>query len=212
VYANGAAPIIEIDETPNGVCVMSMLPAGPDRLFVKENRYLVPNVTCAAPSANGYSLHWSVPIDDTHFWMYDAVLNVNPDFHRKRVAEEFEYKTPDYHLKLNKGNRYLQDRELMTSTLFCGIAPNFQSQDGCVIEGAGPIQNRTQEHLGYIDRGITAVRKVLLQAIDAVREGGQGPALDPAPHTRIVDAMIPTTADWQEELRRREMQPVGAAS
>jgi phenylpropionate dioxygenase-like ring-hydroxylating dioxygenase large terminal subunit len=210
VYLNGAEPIIEIDETENGVCVLSMLQAGSDKLFIKQNRYLVPNITCAAPNAKGYSLHWSVPIDDTHFWMYDAVYNVDPEFHRKRHGDEFAYKNRDYTMKLNKANRYLQDREVMKTELFCGIAPNFQSQDGCVIEGAGPIQDRTQEHLGYIDRGITAMRKALLQAIDAVREGGQGPALGLTPHTRIVDGMIPASLDWQKELRRREHAPIGA--
>ena len=49
-------------------------------------------------------------------------------------------------------------------------------------QGAGPIQDRTQEHLGYTDKTIAAARRALIRAIRAVEAGGEAPgvARDPA--------------------------------
>ena len=44
-------------------------------------------------------------------------------------------------------------------------------------EGAGLIQDRTQEHLGYTDRGIVAMRKMILQAISDVQTGKDPPGV-----------------------------------
>ena len=45
-------------------------------------------------------------------------------------------------------------------------------QDGCATESMGPIYDRTQEHLGYSDKTIIALRRVLLQAVKSVRREG----------------------------------------
>jgi hypothetical protein len=167
-------------------------------------------MTVASSNQGGYSFHWSVPIDDTHFWMYDAVFNLDTEIAQERLERDYKYKTPDFQMKLNLGNRYGQDREAMVTGPFCGIAPNNQTQDGCVIEGAGPIQDRTQEHLGYIDRGITAARKTLLRAVQQVEAGepfGPSPT-DPLPNPTIVAGVIPATDDWQSALKELEHQAV----
>src|SRR5207245_1960344 len=78
----------------------------------------------------------------------------------------------DYRPVPNKANRYLQDRSAMNTDTFCGIAMKyFQAQDMCATEGAGPIQDRTQEHLASTDRGVLAVRNLLLRAVRDVQEG-----------------------------------------
>ena len=58
----------------------------------------------------------------------------------------------------------------MKTESFSGI-PGFGPQDGCVIEGAGPIQDRTREHPVSSDRVIVAERKLLMNAIKDVQEG-----------------------------------------
>src|SRR5439155_701353 len=79
--------------------------------------------------------------------------------------------TPDYHMLKNKSNRYLQNREEMKATSFIGMGMAFQVHDTCATEGAGPIQDRTQEHLAPGDIAIVTARKVLMAAIQDVQEG-----------------------------------------
>ena len=47
---------------------------------------------------------------------------------------------PGYKLIQNATNRYMQDREFMKTQSFSGV-PDFPSQDTCVVEGEGPIQD-----------------------------------------------------------------------
>jgi hypothetical protein len=92
--------------------------------------------------------------------------------------------TPDYHPVPDKSKRYLQDRALMSAVdgFYSGISgSSFQAQDLCVTEGR-PIQDRTQEHLGFGDRAIVAARTMLIKAISDLPEGIDPPGVvrDPA--------------------------------
>jgi len=110
---------------------------------------------------------------------------------------------PDYRPIANRANRYQQDRRAMDAEVYSGIPMRlFQVQDLCVWERAGPIQDRTQEHLVPSDIAIVASRKLLLGAIRAVQERQDPPHVvrDPerAASPRIVaglDHEIPTTLD-----------------
>lgn len=65
----------------------------------------------------------------------------------------------------NASNNYLQDREHQKTRSYSGIKAVIPAeQDGCATESMGPIYDRTKEHLGYSDKTIIALRKVLLQA------------------------------------------------
>jgi hypothetical protein len=59
----------------------------------------------------------------------------------------------------------------MKKEWYCGIARNFGAQDLCVIEGAGYIQDRTQEHLASSDMPIVVARKLRIKAIRDLQEG-----------------------------------------
>src|SRR6266545_7898101 len=84
---------------------------------------------------------------------------------------------PGFRLARSKGNRYLQDRDSMRTEAYAGLGTNFLPHDTCATEGAGPIQDRTQEHLGSTDRGILAARLVLLRAVRDVQAGRPAPAV-----------------------------------
>jgi len=111
---------------------------------------------------------------------------------------------PDFTLKRNKSNRYLQDRASFAVS-FSGLGPDFLVHDSCAIEGAGPIQDRTQEHLSYTDQGIVAARLQLLRAIEAIQRGGEAPGVvrdptvDRAPNLIVrSDALLPASLDWHQ--------------
>jgi hypothetical protein len=71
---------------------------------------------------------------------------------------------------IRKENNYLLDYEYQRTGSFCGIRAGW-AQDSAVQEGMGPIQDRTQEHLGSSDVGIIGMRRFLLESVKAHRDG-----------------------------------------
>ena len=97
------------------------------------------------------------------------------------------YDLPAYEPKRNRANRYGFDAAEQKTGTFAGVGYDFNVHDTMIIEGAGAIQDRTKEHLGYTDRPIIAGRRQLLAAArddaklvlarDLELTGPRGPAL-----------------------------------
>jgi phthalate 4,5-dioxygenase len=72
-------------------------------------------------------------------------------------------------------------------------------QDRALQESMGPIVDRSKEHLGPGDKAIGQARRMLRQAVMAVKDGG-----DPAGtgtsyyHIRAGEEVLPNDADWHE--------------
>src|SRR6185369_17703096 len=114
--------------------------------------------------------------------------------------------TPDYRSVRYKANRYLQDRQSMKRQSYTGIGFNFDAQDLCVIEGAGPIQDRTQEHLVSSDMSIVVARKVRIKAIRDLQEGREPKNVvrDPKLNQfRIVSTseVVPGDKNWRDYVK-----------
>lgn len=145
-------------------------------------QFILPSfcLTGGGPQLNrdGYMLFWRVPISDTDHWLFTLTFKASGPW-----DSDIPYQWtralvgPDYHPYRNKANRYLQDREEQRRATFSGMGLLFYPQDACVNEGAGPIQDRTKEHLGVADRGITAARKLLLRSVRMVAEGQEPPGI-----------------------------------
>lgn len=94
---------------------------------------------------------------------------------------------------------------------FAGLGYSFPDQDACVTEGAGLIQDRTTENLGYNDKCILAERVMLLRAIRIVQAGGdpplfvRDPALHRAPGIVAWSQELSSAADWRAECREMEL-------
>ena len=67
----------------------------------------------------------------------------------------------------------------------------------------GRIVDRSKEHLGTTDRAVIALRKLLLEATDAVEQGRAPLGVDPAAYrnVRALDHFVPASADWREALK-----------
>jgi hypothetical protein len=63
----------------------------------------------------------------------------------------------------------------MRTRTFSGFGEIFIIADSWATETAGRIQDRTQEHLGTIDRAIIAMHHQMLEAIRDVQEGRDPP-------------------------------------
>src|SRR3989304_4512808 len=96
-------------------------------------------------------------------------------------------------------NDYKIDRESQKSKLYTGIE-NFVSQDLMATESAGPIWDRSQEHLGTTDKAIIRMRNILLKAAKDLAKGIEPPATDPSlPYKSIRSAekVLAPGEDWR---------------
>ena len=83
----------------------------------------------------------------------------------------------------------------------------------------GPIVDRSEEYLGPADKAIIAMRRLLLQAIRTVEEGGDPPAADTSYYRlRAVERIVGDGVDWRDEMlpamyqtpqTKRELAAVG---
>jgi hypothetical protein len=97
----------------------------------------------------------------------------------------------------------MQDRQRQKTLSYSGIQCVIPAeQDACATESMGSIYDRTKEHLGYSDKTIIALRKLLLQAIKATEEGKDPPhvikdaALNSFQRLRAVKGIIPVEGSW----------------
>jgi hypothetical protein len=100
----------------------------------------------------------------------------------------------------NKANDYLLDRQVQKYETFTGI-DGINTQDRALQETMGRIVDRSKEHLGPADRAIIQTRRLLLQAVKTVQEGGWPPGLQPSYYSiRAVERELPGDVDWRDVL------------
>jgi hypothetical protein len=74
----------------------------------------------------------------------------------------------------NAGNDYNIDRKVQKTISFSGIE-GVRAQDAMVTESAGPIVDRSQEHLGTSDIAIVKMRRRLMAEARKFGETGERP-------------------------------------
>jgi hypothetical protein len=204
---------LDAEETPYGMRAISIRKVGADRMYVRTSPYIMPSFSIVpGPPTEKFDeddirgFRFWVPIDDKTTWLY--ILNM-----RKKPFTEEERKilrswiTPEYHRVRNAGNNYLQDREQQRTKSYTGIAAiNPAEQDGCATESMGVICDRTKEHLGYSDKTIIALRKMLLRAVSDLAEGKDPPHVihdakaDDFSRLRSVKGLLPAGTDWHKVM------------
>ena len=213
------APRLEVERTDYGYYYVSHRLAGADGTYVRLYHYVMPFQQMRGGVVSSYRRyhvpqldgHLWVPIDDTHTHVYnwgyaaDPATPISAEF-----AESFEHGSGrgredlvpgTFMLKRNPSNDYLIDREAQKSKTFTGI-DGINTQDMAMQEGMGPIADRSQEYLGSTDRAVVTMRRMLLDAIDAVARGEPARGADPASHRAIrpYDKVVPPGGDWRESL------------
>jgi len=180
-----AAPRIDVDETPWGLRLYATRNIGDDEVYVRVTNFIMPNNSAFSagppldpkvqplPRSSYYKMHWHVPIDDTHHWKYEIAYRLDGPVDPVWLASQYENaENPEAApLKRRGDNRYLQDRDEQQASSFTGMGRNFNDHDRMATESQGPIYDRTTEHLATTDKGVIAMRKLLLGAIEDVRAG-----------------------------------------
>jgi hypothetical protein len=208
--SRGAAPnreTIEAELVEIGLRVCKIRKLELNQLYIRVGTLILPNLY-AFPAGG---LNWHVPIDDTHHWKYVISFDKEKPYDKEALRQNRDRFTPppDYRPIMHRGNRYLQDRESMKSRSYSGVGTTyFAGQDLCVTEGAGPVQDRSREHLTAADAPIVTGRKLLARAIRDVQEGRDPPgivrdsALSRFSTIVATSAILPESVSWKDYCRK----------
>ncbi len=156
--------------------------------------------------------HLWVPMDDVTTAVYNFIYSADPaialpvEFALHNEREDGRHPDdllPDFRLKANASNDYFIDRRRQQGENFTGIE-GINTQDVAIQEGMGAIVDRSLEHLGSTDRAIIQMRKLQLEAIRIVEQGGRPKGADTASYARVraVDLIVPKAQ--QAEVLERE--------
>jgi phenylpropionate dioxygenase-like ring-hydroxylating dioxygenase large terminal subunit len=151
--------------------------------------------------------HIWVPMDDEHVMVYNwqYSLTEHPLSDEDRLEGwlgngPLHVDQQTFRSHRNRENNYLLDRQVQKHETFTGI-DGINTQDRALQETMGRIVDRSKEHLGPADRAIIQARKLLLQAIRTVEDGGVPPGVLPSYYPlRATERLLPHDVDWREVL------------
>lgn len=222
-----AAPRQDVERMPWGFREYVSRKA-PEGEYLKVQTFFLPNaavVVGATAGKDGFQIHFHVPINDVSHWKFILVhKNVGvldkAAVQRALLGDDDEL-TPDYVPLRGPENRYRQDRVEMKTFPSAGFGQAFEIHDTWAVEAPGPIQDRTREHLGYADKSVILMRKVMQEAIKQVQDGKPAPPITRDGTSDCLDLIsigdvVPVGTDGPAYLEkkieehRRQLETVGA--
>ena len=213
---NGA-PTLEAEETAYGMRAISIRRLRDEQSYVRVSPFIMPAFSIVPGPAtakfeenDSRAFRFWIPIDDTSTWFYILTMR-DVAFSEEEKTKARSWVDASYRRIRNAGNDYLQDRELQRTRIYSGIKAVIPAeQDGCATESMGPIYDRTKEHLGYSDKTIIALRKILLRAAMGVREGREPPHIirdasaNDFSRLRALKGVLAANRSWRELLDSEE--------
>jgi nitrite reductase/ring-hydroxylating ferredoxin subunit len=218
LYREDVCPTIEVEPTDYGLRIFVSRRAPQGGRFVRVLNFVMPSIAIVPglAGAEGYTMNWHVPIDDTTHWKWQLTYwhSPPPGLEEARRQHELET-TADGRMVRNARNRYLQDRGDLQTGWYAGMGPFFAVHDANATESQGAIQNRTQEQLGSGDEAIAVTRQIMLRALDELSAGTdplgviRDPARSWASQMGVTTALVPKSEDWDAwKARHRGAEPV----
>jgi hypothetical protein len=177
--------VIEVDETWHGFRYAGIRVTPNGYRHARITAYIFPSSTIIAQIPFSTRQIFVVPADDvtTHRYNFTTQPPQNPRGYGGPLffthpAYPFEMMPPSGVVprSYTRGNDYLIDRAAQKGVSFSGIR-DFRSQDAMATESAGPVYDRTREHLGSTDVALVRMHRLLLRAAKALASGVQLPAL-----------------------------------
>ena len=216
-HALDRSPAFVAEDTAYGLRVGARRDIGEGMHYWRFTHWLMPFYNLFKQGSrdsgrNSQGIAWT-PIDDGRCWTIVATWNEERPLSGEEIeaAEEFAGPAlPGTFLPVrNVENDYLIDRDLQQASTFTGIVGT-QAQDMAVQESMGPIVDRSEEHLGTSDAAIIALRRRLLRASRALREGVVPAAARDASvyRVRFAETLVERDATLDAAARERLCAPV----
>lgn len=203
-------PRIEVEETDYGLRLIALRQLDDGRTHVRVTNQIFPTAICIPMSNEMTITQWHVPVDDRTCYWYSMFTSFGAPVDKALMREQRlkEHRLPDYAPLKNARNNYGYDPDEQARETYTGMGLDINVHDQWAVESMGPIQNRTQEHLGTTDVGIIAYRRMLRAAIGSAPNGGAALKMQDAGAAEIagpvsVDA-IGADADWTATYRARD--------
>jgi phthalate 4,5-dioxygenase len=176
------APELDAEETNYGMRAISIRNLGTGKRYVRVSPFILPAFaivpgppTPKFEAADVRAFRFWIPIDESRTWFYILTVR-DTQFSKDEKHAARSWVDSNYRRIRNAGNNYLQDRDDQRNVSYSGIKAVIPAeQDGCATESMGPIYDRGREHLGYSDKTIIALRRLLLKALKDVQEGKDPP-------------------------------------
>jgi phenylpropionate dioxygenase-like ring-hydroxylating dioxygenase large terminal subunit len=204
-FQSDTAPMWKIVPTPAGFLACNGRRVDGDQRYWRINQFLLPFYTMIPPHPNDARLvrMW-VPMNDKRCWVLCATFRPDRPLDEKEVQA---WRNGDNaHRRVEPGttrpterldNNYLIDRLVQKTISFTGIH-GVRAQDAMVTESAGPIVDRTREHLGSSDRAVVAMRRTLIDAATSCAAEGVAPDAATTPrfyNVRATQSVLPEALD-----------------
>jgi phenylpropionate dioxygenase-like ring-hydroxylating dioxygenase large terminal subunit len=210
-FVRGKAPTLVVDLTDYGYQYAGIRPLPPDDVYIRTYQFVLPfhqirpsRTEGGLPAVAG---HIWVPMDDENTMVYnweysatDAPLTEADRLERRLGNGPEDVDQTTFRSRRHRGNNYLLDRRVQKTESFTGI-DGVNVQDRALQESMGPIVDRSREHLGPADKAIIQARRLLLQAVKAVGEGGTPRGIKPTYYAvRATEGVVPREANWRDIL------------
>jgi phenylpropionate dioxygenase-like ring-hydroxylating dioxygenase large terminal subunit len=215
-----AQPDISLTAQPWGLQLTALRRLNGSLTHVRVTHDVFPQTFVIPLSETMTITQMHVPVDDTHNHWFAFFTSFDTPVDKTTMREQRlkAVTLPDYIPKAGRWNQWGFSPEEQTNRTFLGMGEDdINVHDQWACESMGAVQDRTREHLGTTDKVIMAHRRLLLQAMDSVAQGGTPPGIgDPALTKAIggpdtVDGIAPTQSWqswWETAVRlRREAAP-----
>ena len=175
--------LIEVDDAWHGFRYAGIRVTPNGYKHARVTAWIYPSCTIIAAIPFSTRLIFVVPADDTLTYRYNFTTQPtrNPrgyggplfTTYEKYPFERFQFSglVPR---KYTRENDYGIDRVAQKGISYSGI-PEFRSHDCMATETAGPVYDRTREHLGATDGAVTRMHRQLLRSAMALAERGEEP-------------------------------------
>lgn len=208
-------PSIQTEDTDYGFRLLTTREIDDKTIHYRITNLIFPNAITIPMSREMTITQWHVPVDNEHCYWYSIFTSFSGpvDKETMRAQRLKEHTLPDYRPKKNKSNHYGFDLEEQKHKTYTGMGLDINVHDQWAVESQGPIQDRTREHLGRSDVGITHYRRLLKQAMKAESASDLPFRVDgdPALNQRgpvAIDALGPPDEPecWKESDRKRRVE------
>jgi len=201
-------PQITIVPADYGFNLVTLRPMSDTQTHVRVTNMMFPNTVNLPMSQEMVLTQWHVPIDDVNTYWYSMFTSFTKPVDKEQMRNQrlLTLEPPLYRSKSNKSNNYNFNANEQAHETYTGMGHDINVHDQFAVESQGQISDRTKEHLGQSDRGISAYRRLLTDAIAKVEKGERAPmTFDAAEAKRItgpatLDGVAPM-ASWDEFWR-----------
>jgi hypothetical protein len=175
--------LIEVDETWHGFRYAGIRTTPNGHQHARITAWIYPSCSIIAQIPFSTRLIFVVPADDTltHRYNFNTQPPQNPHGYGGPLFTTYE-KYPYERIPFSglvprnytRENDYGIDRVAQKGISYSGI-PEFRSHDCMATETAGPVYDRTREHLGSTDVALIRMHRQLLRAAKGLAEHGEEP-------------------------------------